>query len=298
MKCTNVQIAECEFKFKSLKHHLGGINSDHGFCAEDCTNVVKKISYDRISNSFIGFCTPLNNGVPQPIYFETDNFYTLENWFKTAEKSSLLNFHMIQPITSNLSQSAPFILYKQNFTSCLKISSKDVLSMLTENSNTTAIRFCLTIIHLTILAYIDKTISVSDRIYFAWITAFMCQFWYMWIQCNSFNTHSFAPRNNSKTAVKNKKRDKTKFFITKPMFFSIELNAHNLTYLTMQVMNKQLPPESLNIYLFSSQSREATFRNCRALPGTFSSSTNFNVQEFIKRSEKLAVLSEIKTYEN
>ncbi|CAF1513310.1 unnamed protein product, partial [Didymodactylos carnosus] len=55
---------------------------------------------------------------------------------------------------------------KPNFSSCLKISSKDVLSMLTENSNTTATRFYLTIIHLTILAYIDKTTSVSDRIYF------------------------------------------------------------------------------------------------------------------------------------
>ncbi|CAF1375286.1 unnamed protein product [Didymodactylos carnosus] len=120
----------------------------------------------------------------------------------------------------------------------------------------------------------------------------------MWIQCNPFNTHSFSPRNNSKTAVKNKQSDKTKFFITKPTFFSIELNAHNLTYLRLLVMNKQLPPESLNIYLFSSQSCEATFRNCRALSGTFSSATNFNVQEFIKRSEKLALLSEIKTYEN
>ncbi|CAF1567070.1 unnamed protein product, partial [Didymodactylos carnosus] len=325
MKCTNVQITECEFRFKSLKHHLNRIDSRHGFCAEDCTSVVKKISYDRISNSFIGFCTPLNNGVPQPVYFQTDNFHMLENWFKIAEKSSLLNLHMIQPITTDLSQSAPFILAaygtnnkvistgiirrwlyiynecskesiriigfstdcdakylksmrlvsrffanlpnipitdnnddnlfeihvpakwsswfflqpkqillfmqdpihlctklrnrilsakatlligtqqvnikhledlidnsskldhnlvksdifpkdKQNFTSCLKISSKDVLSMLTENSNTTATRFYLTIIHLTILAYIDKTTSVSDRIYFAWITVFMCRF--------------------------------------------------------------------------------------------------------------------------
>ncbi|CAF1073586.1 unnamed protein product [Didymodactylos carnosus] len=39
-----------------------------------------------------------------------DNFHTLENWFKTAEKSSLLNLLMFQPITSNLSQSAPFTL--------------------------------------------------------------------------------------------------------------------------------------------------------------------------------------------
>ncbi|CAF1206697.1 unnamed protein product [Didymodactylos carnosus] len=40
----------------------------------------------------------------------TNNFHTLENWFKTAEKSSLLNLLMFQPITSNLSQSAPFTL--------------------------------------------------------------------------------------------------------------------------------------------------------------------------------------------
>ncbi|CAF1017695.1 unnamed protein product [Didymodactylos carnosus] len=42
MKCINVQITECEFRFKSLKHHLDRINSAHEFCAEDCTSVVKK----------------------------------------------------------------------------------------------------------------------------------------------------------------------------------------------------------------------------------------------------------------
>ena len=85
--------------------------------------------------------------------------------------------------------------------------------------------------------------------------------------------------------------------MTKPAYHSIEINAHNLIFLTLLVIGPKLPEEPLNIYLFNSQPCEAMFRNARALSGVYSSMTNFTVADFIRRAEKIAVLTEIKTFE-
>ena len=57
---------------------------------------------------------------------------------------------------------------------------------------------------------------------------------------------------------------------------------------------KQLPKEALNIFLFDSQSCESLFRNTRALSGTYSSITNFTVLDFLRRSQKISLLNDIK----
>ena len=92
-------------------------------------------------------------------------------------------------------------------------------------------------------------------------------------------------------------RDKQKLFLSKVAWFSIEIDIHVLTSIVLLVMEGILPEHAINIHLFSSQNCEATFRNARALTGTFSSITNFTVQQFMQKTEKLSILNNIKTNE-
>jgi len=109
---SNSKITEGEFQFDQLQKHFDNLNVQYAFGSEDATGIIKKIKYDSTTNTFNGFSTPLNHGVPIKEYYQTDSFDTLKMWFNSIEKSSLLNAHMIQPVQST-SQSiipSPFLL--------------------------------------------------------------------------------------------------------------------------------------------------------------------------------------------
>ena len=91
------------------------------------TGVVRRIKYDPNTNSFIGFCNPLLNGVPIPSHFQTDSLAQLKQWMETIEKAPLLNVHCVQPIPSpNQTKAAPSFLLSGYGTSS-KYTSLDIL---------------------------------------------------------------------------------------------------------------------------------------------------------------------------
>ena len=112
---------------------------------------------------------------------------------------------------------------------------------------------------------------------------FICRFWYVWLR---------ARRSNQA-----RRKQRTRNFITEPALFSTELNAHALLFFVLLVLEKQMPAESLIIYLFSSQPCENVCRSARSLTGTFSSMTNFSIYQFLKKSQKVCILNSIKTQE-
>lgn len=87
---------------------------------------------------------------------------------------------------------------------------------------------------------------------------------------------------------------KPQLFITVPCLFSLELNAHSLTYLAILVAERTISEDALNVSLFNSQMCESTFRASRSMSGPFSSVVNFSVNEFLQRVEKLALLQSIR----
>ena len=93
---------------------------------------------------------------------------------------------------------------------------------------------------------------------------------------------------------RNDKSDKTQYFMTKTSYLSIEINAHCLLFLIQLVKEKKLPNESLNTYLFNSQTCEAMFRSTRSLSGIHSTRINFSVADYLQRSKKLCALNQIK----
>ncbi|CAF1508847.1 unnamed protein product, partial [Didymodactylos carnosus] len=403
----DLKLTEGEFRFDSLQQHLYSINTKYGFGSEDCTGVIRQIKYDKDTNTFIEFCTPLTNGIPTVKHFQTESLERLKTWFSTVEKAPLLNVHMFQPVVQFMNQSSSFLISaygvnsrytsvdiirrwsyiyeecnqkgirmigfsidcdskylramrlamgffadvpnsrlfenpdafvikifptwtwfflrnrqlllfiqdpihlatkwrnrmlsktaqmiigqqtvnlqhladiidddrlskidhgltisdlnprdRQNFQSCSKITSEDVLQILHDNTDTQATYLYLQLLKYIIMAYIDKSTPIDDRLYYSWVVVFVCRFWSTWIKYKSFI-------NKAKTTNKNN----DKYFITMPAYWSVKINAHNLLYLILLVQQQQLPAHALNIFLFNSQACESICRNTRALSGCYS----------------------------
>jgi hypothetical protein len=102
IKNKNLKLNEAEFGFDMLEQHFIMKNSKYGFASEDTTGIIKKILYNKDANSFVGFCTPLDNGIPIAHYFRTKSFHQLKQWFTDIEKGPLLNLYMIQPLTQDI----------------------------------------------------------------------------------------------------------------------------------------------------------------------------------------------------
>ncbi|CAM4965511.1 unnamed protein product [Rotaria socialis] len=68
------RISEGEFKFDQLQKHFDSLNVHYAFGSEDCTGIVKRIKYDSTTNTFTGFPSLLDRGVPIKSYYQTDSF--------------------------------------------------------------------------------------------------------------------------------------------------------------------------------------------------------------------------------
>ncbi|CAF4419958.1 unnamed protein product [Rotaria socialis] len=164
---------------------------------------------------------------------------------------------------------------RQNYSFCIKISSDCVVQTLEKMQNTRAICIYL------------KNVEHINRLYYAWLCTFLCRLWLSWIQSTPINT---LDRDESQSVYsgssKGRDKSKQKFFITNPAFLSIEMNTHTMTYITLLVINNQLPTEALRIWLFSSQTYECMFRTARSMSGPFSPIVNCSVAQFLRRAEK------------
>jgi hypothetical protein len=175
---------------------------------------------------------------------------------------------------------------RQNFASCLRISSKDVLNLLEKNEKATGTYVYLSLLRSIIAAFIERSTTIEERLFHIRTVVFTCRFWFSWIQYLELENDN----NNSETLSDFKKNT----FITKPTFWCIELNAHTLLFIVLLVIKNKLPIDALNTFAFNSQICENTFRIARSLSGSFSSNTNFSVKSFLKRCEKISIVNSIK----
>lgn len=436
-----LRINEAEFRYDLLVTHMNSLQTTVAFASEDCTAVIKKISYDSHTNSFVGLSTPLNNGIPIKLYYQTDSFDKLREWFSNVDRAPLINIQMVQPVTKSHIIPTPFLLCafgttnkcesidiirrwlwifeesllrniriigfstdgdpkylramrlvtgwfaslpntqlnnhkdafrvnipkewnwyflgdrqlflcfqdathlctklrnrllshtttlligkscvsmdhlsiliqkvsklrhgliksdiflhdRQNFNSCMKICSESVINSLVDVPNSQGTVIYLRLIRSIMIAYIDKETSPIDRLYHAWFSVFFCRWWYFWLHNTLKDELDKTLLMSNHVVTKKKKQDnKKQFFISNNAYYSIEINAHQLTYLSLLVTENKLPMEAIHIDLFSSQSCEGMFRSARSMSGTFSSVVNFNVQEFLNRAQKLSMLQKIK----
>jgi len=119
---------------------------------------------------------------------------------------------------------------------------------------------------------------------------FVCRLCWSWLE----KTLTLKSSKTSQT-ISERKNKINKYFITRPAYISVELNAHNLLYLVLLVKQQHLPKQTLiNIHVFNSQPCESLFRDARSSSSTFSTVVNFTVKDFIRRSQKLSILNQIR----
>jgi hypothetical protein len=186
----------------------------------------------------------------------------------------------------------------QNFASCQKICCEEVLQGLKHVNDSNGTYIYLKILRSIIDAYYEKDTPFLRRIYLAWFAVFIVRIWLTWIQVTTkkelddtlttLTQHWDIPCRRSVTT-------KQQFFLTSPAVFSIELNAHTLTYLALLVIQQDLPKEVLNIDRFNFQTCESTFRAARSMSSPFSTIVNFTVSQFFDRATKLSALNSIKS---
>ena len=426
-----MRIMECEFRFESLSEYVRSSSCRYVYVGEDSTSSLSHIDYDARINSFVGFSSPLVNGIPQINHFQTDNFDELRQWFDQIDKSKFITLHMMQSIvpsippmilsaygsnnqvtainilkkwlfihhkSSNhgvgvlgfstdadprylramrlcsrlfaelpnlnlfkyndpfdiqipnqwswffmkekqlmffmqdpvhiatklrnrlLSNTAKLVMGdysidnkalihliesknkiehnlikcdinpkdKQNYPSCVRLSSGIVLNLLEKDRNFKGTYVYLSLLRLIISGFIEKTTKIEERLLHTWTVVFTCRLWWAWIQHIPLKDIN----NNNSEPIATIKRNS---FITKPTFWCIEINAHTLLYIVLLVIQQKLPIEALNTFVFNSQICENTFRIARSLSGSFSSITNFSVKSFMKRCEKISIINSIKS---
>ena len=70
---------------------------------------------------------------------------------------------------------------KQNFHSCLKISSDEVLTGLEDIDGSLATQVYLRLLRSVVVAYVEHGTSIIDRVYHSWLNVFFCRIWWTWL---------------------------------------------------------------------------------------------------------------------
>ena len=172
---------------------------------------------------------------------------------------------------------------RQNFHSCLKISSHEVVSALEDMDGSLATQIYLRLVRSVVVAYIEHDTPIIDRIYHCWFGVFVCRIWWTWLETLDEKELAQCEIRGSRSSS----------FITIPALFSIELNAHSLLSISLLVIKGDLPESALSMSKYDSQACESTFRLARSMSRPFSSIVNFTIEQFLKRAAKLSVLTEI-----
>jgi hypothetical protein len=120
---------------------------------------------------------------------------------------------------------------RQNFNSCLKLSSDDALIGLEKIDGSQAACVFLRLLRSVLLAYIEKRTSILDRVYPVWLAVFLRRAWLTWLPV--------VDQRATLRDLSNKKKDD--MFITIPAHFSIEINAHSLLAICLLVRQNELP---------------------------------------------------------
>ena len=202
---------------------------------------------------------------------------------------------------------------RQNYRSCQKICKENVLQVLEtlfeDIPGTKAMYVYLKLIQSVMIAYCEKKTLLIDRLYYAWLSVFISRFWLAWLSVQSKDEliNEYSNKFPSLSAIISdewrkkvtipdfaKMKTKQQFTISYPSYFSIEINAHSLTCLTLLAIDGQIPFNCLSIDRCNSQTCEQFFRSARAMSGVSSTIVNFTVCDLLRRADKINSIQSIK----
>jgi hypothetical protein len=127
---------------------------------------------------------------------------------------------------------------KQNFSSCQKISYDKVLNLLLQNDKYKGTYNYLLILNLLIIAYTERSISITDRIYYAWIVLFYVLLWWTWL-------HIEKPKRKPKVLTKKKNQKRDQLLLMRVMMMM------KVQQLVLKIYNRQLIQVSIMRFISS-----------------------------------------------
>lgn len=163
---------------------------------------------------------------------------------------------------------------RMNFSSVEKICNNDVIKLLEKSvPDSQGTYLYLRIINWSIYSYIDQNLTPLERVYRIWYAVFVLRIWRSCI----IKTKKFTLKDN---------------FITLNCYTCIEINAHNLIKIIVQL--RDFNREELFLpHFFSSQTCESFFRQIRSMSSTYSTVVNCSMLEILHTLRRIQLQIDI-----
>ena len=105
------RVNEGEFQFDELKQNLSEWNSPPFVHIQlDDTRIIHKIEYDQLTNRFVGFCLPLQNGIPDCNSFILESFEEIKDAMESNDAAKYAHCIIAQPIDGVSPSTILFVL--------------------------------------------------------------------------------------------------------------------------------------------------------------------------------------------
>lgn len=165
---------------------------------------------------------------------------------------------------------------KMNFCSAEKMCAptvQELLKHIPESQGTIAF---LKSMNYVLTSFLDKSLTIEDRIYRIWYGVYFFRMWRYSILKNT----NYNLKNN---------------FITSNAYACIELNARSLILLVKKFRDSSycLRPYMFIPWHFSSQTCEELFRTTRSMTSTYSTVVNFSMNDILKRLTGIELLNSV-----
>lgn len=260
--------SDSEPRYNSAGRTLSGLgnNSHHEWFSCSLNNEIAYFIQDiihiatKLRNFLLSFLWK-NHVLPFGKYF-----VSLKHLYDLIETCSK-DCHMLTPSALNPTD-------RQNFESVRKMCSTEVTRALKEkiNGSEGTVQY-LQIIRDTIDAFMDNELTPLQRIRKIWYSLFLVRMWREFV----ISKKIYRLKNN---------------FLTNNCYSCLELNAHSLVLILIQLKKMNRPDLFLPHY-YDSQACESTFRQIRSMSTAYSVITNCSVKEFLSRISKIQLQNDI-----
>lgn len=148
-------------------------------------------------------------------------------------------------------------------------------------------------------AYLDPSLSPSDRVKRIWYAVFLARIWRSWLS-KTIEKQKTEEKERKKTEKKPNANIVPKTYTLAENFMSsnayacLEINAHSLIKFIIKLRNSNRLELFLPL-LLGSQTCESTFRQLRSMTSTFSTVVNFTLYDMLQRLRRIQLLNDIVT---
>lgn len=163
---------------------------------------------------------------------------------------------------------------RQNFESVLKICDDKVIDLLANVDGSEGTVLYLRILSSILRSFLDPSLTPIQRIRHIWFATFVLRIWKTFI------------------LESEKKYNVSDHFISQNCYVCVEINAHSIVHIMVQLREKGLDHLFLPL-MFGSQQCESIFRQIRSMTSTYSTVTNCSLLEIVNRISKIELQNEI-----